>query len=307
MKYGLTKISADIGLLFVVLSWASTHAAIKSMFEVMTPFGVTALRFIIMFLTAGAYLFWTKPTFDKKDWRVLLLIAMLSHGIYQIAYVGSVENAGAFIAGIMISLVPIFTLVIVITFRTEKLTKYQLIGTFLAAAFTCAFVLVTSGFQSTTLYGIVLGLSAAFMFAAYGVIVKPLARKYPLLPLISIQVFLGAPVLIALGAKDLTMQHWDQLTAVNWLIVLYLAWIPAYLSYGIWNWAISIVGAARASAYILLMPLLASTISLLTLHEKWSLASLICATGILIGLLITRISTKEEHQTTTQMGRGTST
>src|SRR5438477_11341211 len=110
----------DIALLFVCISWASTHSIVKRLLSDFTPFGMTALRFLLMMSLAAVILAVTKTKFDKRDWPRLVLVAMLSHGLYQFAYVASIDKAGAFVAGVLLSMVPVFTIIIAVITRTER-------------------------------------------------------------------------------------------------------------------------------------------------------------------------------------------
>lgn len=287
-------IAVDLALLFVCISWATTHSFIRILYEHMTPFGMTATRFIMMMLIAIAILLFTRERVERRDFKRLLLVAMLSHGLYQFPYVLSIEFAGAFTSGVLLSMVPVFTLVIGSLTKIEKPTREQVIGVSMAVICAIAFVVVTRT-PSGTPFGGLLALLAALLFAGYGVAVKPLTAKYSPWTLISWQAIIGGIPLVVAGLPDLAAQDWSRVTPTDWLLLVNLAVLPAFVGYAAWNWGILHVGAARTSAYALLVPVLASVVSLVTLHEPWSAASLVFAAGLIISLGVTRMQPSQDR------------
>jgi drug/metabolite transporter (DMT)-like permease len=278
----------ELVLLFVVVSWAATHSMVKAMFAVMTPFGMTALRFLLMMAGAGIVLAFSKPTFERQDWPRLFLVSMLSHGAYQFAYVLSIYNGGAFLSGVLLAMLPVFTIVVGSIARIEIPTRMQVVGIMLATSCAIGFTLSAGGERSGTVMGTGLILCATLLFACYGIAVKPLTAKYSTWSLISAQVLIGGIPLVLAGFPELLRQDWSRVDAQHWTLLVILSYIPAFAGYAGWNWAISKVGAARTSAYALLVPILASVISLVTLREPWTVPSLVFAAGLIGALAITR-------------------
>jgi drug/metabolite transporter (DMT)-like permease len=110
--------------------------------------------------------------------------------------------------------------------------------------------------------------------------------------LISAQAVLGAIPLIAIGAQELVKQDFSRLSLTDWTILVYLALIPAYVGYAVWNWAIRHVGPSHTSAYALLVPILASVISLFTLHEPFSVISILATIGLILCLAYLRFASR---------------
>jgi drug/metabolite transporter (DMT)-like permease len=68
--------------------------------------------------------------------------------------------------------------------------------------------------------------------------------------------------------------------------------LPVYVAYMLWNWAIARRGAAAATSFSLLVPILSGILSVLIFGEQFGVAKLLGAAFVLAGLVIIRYRTK---------------
>ena len=71
----------------------------------------------------------------------------------------------------------------------------------------------------------------------------------------------------------------------SWIVVAYMIALPVYLAYIVWNWAIARRGAAAASSFTLLVPIVSGVLSVLTFGEAFDFPKLVGTGLVLVGLL----------------------
>jgi drug/metabolite transporter (DMT)-like permease len=71
----------------------------------------------------------------------------------------------------------------------------------------------------------------------------------------------------------------------SWLVLAYMVVLPVYVAYIVWNWAITRRGAAAASSFVLLVPIVSGVLSAVTFGEAFGVAKIVGAGLILVGLV----------------------
>jgi drug/metabolite transporter (DMT)-like permease len=66
----------------------------------------------------------------------------------------------------------------------------------------------------------------------------------------------------------------------------YMIVLPVYVAHMVWNWAIARRGAALASSFTLLVPVVSGVLSALTFGEAFDVGKLVGAGLVLVGLLV---------------------
>lgn len=150
-----------------------------------TPMALFCLRAF-----GAAVLFWLWGLFTKQQGRIkrsdlpaVALASFLGLFMTQLSFLWAITKTTAIDASIMSTLSPIMTLFISAIFIKEKITwsgisgiALSLIGVFILI-FNC--VSISSGADSTSIWGILGMIANTFCFAAYVGIFKPLIQKYP--------------------------------------------------------------------------------------------------------------------------------
>src|SRR5688500_1698649 len=101
------------------------------------------------------------------------------------------------------------------------------------------FLLEKRGASAGTLLGDVLSIGAAVAFAIYGIITRPLVRKYPAETYTAWSVLAGTVPLLLISLPDALRQDWQTVSLLGWLSIVYLAIFPVYIAYILWNYAIA--------------------------------------------------------------------
>jgi drug/metabolite transporter (DMT)-like permease len=130
---------------------------------------------------------------------------------------------------------------------------------------------------------------AAAAFGLYSVINRPLASSYPPATYTAWTLLLGSIPLVLAGAPAAGRQDWGALATSSWLAIVYVVIFPVYIAYMLWNFGIARRGAAIATSFGLLVPIIAGTLSALLYDETFGPRKLIGAALVLGGLLFIRI------------------
>src|SRR5439155_4657712 len=113
-------------------------------------------------------------------------------------------------------------------------------------------------------------------------------RAYPPQTYTAYTVLAGAIPLLIVAAPAATAQNWGAVSFWGWVSIVYMVVFPVYLAYMIWNWAIARRGAALATSFVLLVPILSGVLSALIFSEGFGPAKLLGAACVLAGLAIIR-------------------
>ena len=64
-------------------------------------------------------------------------------------------------------------------------------------------------------------------------------------------------------------QDWGAISALGWLEIIYMVVLPVYVAYMLWNWAIARRGAAAATSFTLLVPVVSGALSAWLVGERF--------------------------------------
>ena len=135
------------------------------------------------------------------------------------------------------------------------------------------------------LAGDVLSLGSAISFAAYDLLNRQLVARYPTSTYTAYTLLAGSVPLLGVSLPSGLVQDWHALSLPSWLIVAYMIALPVYVAYMVWNWGIVRIGAAAASSFAVLTPVIAGVFSVLFLGEAFDARKLIGAALVLTGLV----------------------
>src|ERR671916_1324 len=247
----VSRFGPELAQLTVVMFWASTFVVAKAAFSEVSPLAFLFARFVIMVVLAFA----------------VLLVLQRGAGRW-------VERSdwGLFVLAVM----------------GEPTPLQGWVGLGVALVGVALFLLDKRGASAGTLLGDVLSIGAAVAFAIYGIITRPLVRKYPAETYTAWSVLAGTVPLLLVSLPDAVKQDWQTVSLSGWLSIVYLAIFPVYIAYILWNYAIARRGVAKASSFGLLVPIVAGLLSTIFVGEPFGPLKLLGAGLVLAGLVIVR-------------------
>ncbi len=280
----------ELGLISVVVVWASTFVVTKQIFGEISPLAFAFVRFLgITVLAFGVLAMAVRR--GTAQWNIcpsdlprFAAVGVCGYTLYQLGFVLGLERTSPFSSALLISTMPLFTIVL-LRATGEHPPLRAWLGVAIAILGTAIFESDKLGSDTGSLVGDLLSLGSAVSFATYGVINRPLVRRYPTATYTAYTVLAGAIPLLAISLPAAIAQDWSAVSPESWLTVWYMIVFPVYIAYMVWNWGIARRGAAAASSFGLLVPVVSGVLSALTYDEAFDVPKLAGAALILAGLV----------------------
>ena len=260
-----------------MLIWGMNFAVVKYVLE---QLGVAAflflrfvslpvLSFVLLLVIFRSRIRYTWPR--REDLGRFILTGLLGHTVHIAVVMYAMSLSTAFSSALVLTSGPLFTLLILVFLKAERLHKAQVAGTLVACAGIGIFLADKfAGGISRAGLGDLLLLVAAFLFSLYTVQTQPLAQRYgPLIVLSYTLLFSSAPILLF---------TWDAALAIDFralppMVWFGLAWAivgSSFLGWLMWTWVNTVRGVARSAPFAYLCPPIAGLVAWLTLGETFT-------------------------------------
>ncbi|MBC8265995.1 MAG: DMT family transporter [Flavobacteriales bacterium] len=163
-------------LIFLAIIWGSSFILMKRGLEVYSYTQVAALRLFIAFLSLLPFVVRAFKKVAKKHWLAIVITAFLGNGIPAFLFTKAQTHLDSSFVGILNSLTPLFTLLLGIYFFKSRPTKTNIFGIIIGLS--GAFLLSSSnldGFFTINFYTLLVVLATLFYAVSVNVIRKYLA------------------------------------------------------------------------------------------------------------------------------------
>jgi drug/metabolite transporter (DMT)-like permease len=289
-----SRFGPELSLGAVVVIWASTFIAMKDAFSYLDPLPYTLFRFIWINALAWIVLLIQHRrdpdiplTIQRSDLPRMMAVSLFGYTLYQFCFVLGLDHSSIFTLSLLVALVPLFTMLVLVVLG-EPTPPYGWIGLGVAVAGVVLF-LSDKRNGDDSLIGALLSLGAALAFAMYGVVNRPIARRYPPATYSAYALFFGTIPFVFLAGPDLFEQDWGAVPAHVWLGMIWVVIFPVYVAYQLWNYGIKHRGAATASSFGLIVPILGGMLSAIFFEESFGVLKLAGAALVFAGLLLLRV------------------
>ncbi|ASW09857.1 DMT family transporter [Rhizobium sp. 11515TR] len=288
--------------LLAVLIWVGNTIVSKLAAGTIAPGTIAFARWFIAFVILT-------PLVGRDAWRQRQTIASHVPKLILLGLLGmaACQGLGYYAAGfttatnmaIMLSLVPMLTLILGAVFFHERPSSLAVIGG--VVSLSGIFVVLSHGDPSRLLSegvgrGDAMMLVAVLAYAAYGILLRRWA--IPLATWTSIYVQIGAAVVLLVPSYLLSAP--SGLNLSNTAMVLYAAIPGSILAPFVWMSAVKHLGAARTAIFMNLIPVLTAIVAAIFLGETLYVYHLIGGGMTVAGIiLVQRKSVRERsHQKT---------
>lgn len=282
------EISGNIIALLTVTIWGVTFISTRILLRALSPVEILVLRFTLAYLCLCLVPTPKIPIISFKIETLFAFGGLTGISLYflfeNIALVyTSVSNVA-----IIVSTTPFFTAILACFFlQAPKLGIYYYLGFVLAIS--GIFLITKQGSQMEwNLQGDGLALLASLSWAVYTIFVRKLsAYAYNSLSITKRLFFYGLIFMIPLMfMENFHLSLNILLTPVNIINLLFLGLGASALCFATWTYALKKLGAARASAYIYLVPVITIFCAVLILDEAITFYTLIGSALTIFGLVL---------------------
>lgn len=256
--------------IFTVIVWGTTFVSTKVLLEhKLTPAEILLYRFLLAYICIW---FFSGKRLLAGSWRdELLLVAagVCGGSLYFVAENTALKITLASNVSLILCTAPILTAFVLYFFRrTERLTVRLITGSIIALTGVALVVFNGSFILQLSPVGDLLTILAALSWAFYGLILKLLDTRYPVLFITRKVFFYGMFTLLPVFLfEPAALSPGKILQPVVGINLLFLGLVASFLCYFLWNTAMKEIGAVKTSNYIYFMPLVTLVTSALVIDE----------------------------------------
>lgn len=300
MKPSVGKfIAGNACILVATIFWGVNVSFTKALIpQWMTSESISAVR-----LVGGCLLFWLASLFvrnariDRADWKLILLGGVIGLFGFIYLFVMSLRYGNPIDISIIMTLPPMFVLLMGVLFRHARPSWIELAG--VAVSFVGAVIVILDGNSgkagSDNLLGDVLAVASCICYAFYLVILEQPTRKYPPVTLLR-WVFLFSAIpgaFLAIGFDKLPILHAS--VAAPWLEIGFILLCPTFIAYFLVQPAIRSIGSELVSLYQYLLPVFATVSAVLMGLDTLRWAQVAAMVVIIAGMVLTNIGKRHRH------------
>jgi drug/metabolite transporter (DMT)-like permease len=180
--------------------------------------------------------------------------------------------------------IPILTMILAVVLLAERIGRRAVLG----MAVAIGGLLVVIGFGrhtgSTRLSGDLLFLGSAGFWASYNILVRVAGRRFDAISATLYAMVAGALFLLPLALLQGSLAEMEAITPRAWASIGYLMVFGSILAFVFLQIGVARIGAARASAFTLLVPLFGVALSIAFLGERPTLLAMAGGVVVLAGL-----------------------
>jgi drug/metabolite transporter (DMT)-like permease len=274
-------------LLVLSVIWGLAFVAIRRADFELTPIDLTLLRWLIVsagFLVLVPFIGKPKVPFHRTDLPRLLAVALANVVIYHLSLNYAESIVSASLAGLLISLGPVFVVLL------SRLSLGEKIGGRLVAALFFALVgalILSAGdtLSFVTLTGPIAVVVTALAYAVYAVLAKPLVGKYGAVPTAIWASLAGTAMLLPLLSGGFFADV-SRLSTEGWVSVLYLALLSTVLGNTIFYTLVGRKAVSTLSIQLYLIPLVSALGGVLLLGEAVTLYLVLGGAALLVAVAL---------------------
>ena len=223
----------------------------------------------------------------------LVLSSLLGVTLNQLVFVKGLGLTTAINSTLLITTIPVFTLVISIALGYDRATLRHFLGIALAVAGVIYLVDPwRATFSAQTTVGNLLIILSSLSYGAYIAVSRNLFRRYGALTVITLIFQLAALTTLPVAAYSWSVEGLGGFSLSLWLAVAYVILVPTVGAYYLNSWAITRVSPSVVAVYIYLQPLLAFGLAPLLLGESWSSRTIAACALIFAGVAVVTIRSR---------------
>jgi len=283
-----SQTKADLMLLAVTVFWGASYMLTKIALDVLEPFNLTALRFLIAFAVSALVFY---KNILKSDIRIIkysLILAVILVGMF-ISMSFGLKYTTASNAGFLISLAVIIIPILSYVFLKQKIEKRVLIGVCIAPI---GIALLTLNSQLSVGSGDLLCILCAFLSALHVVVMGVFTRKVDSIALGVLQ--LGFAGLLSIVFSIFTETVSLPSTGISWGATLALSILCTAFGYIVQATAQQYTSATHTGLILSLEPVFSAILGFAFLGEILSPRGYFGAAVLLLSVFIAEVGFRKK-------------
>jgi drug/metabolite transporter (DMT)-like permease len=299
--------SQSLGYAVGALCWllsANVYIAVKFVVADLPPFTLALCRALLAALVLLPFVYHYRSEMAqlfKERWFEILIIGGSGLFLTQALIFLGLLYTDVINCGLIISLMPIITMVLAFFVLGEPMGGWQAAGA--AVSFAGMIVIIVHG-QLSQLLGLNFNIGelwvllGAFGFGLYTVLLRRAKFKLDRLPLLVTLLLAGSAVGLPFAIAEIMLGDHFTMNMRGALALGYCAIFGGALMYWLFNWSIEILGAAKAGLLMYLQMLFVPFFAYLILGEKLEPYHFVGGALILLGIVVIVLRSPKAKATT---------
>lgn len=282
------QVRADLMLLMITVFWGASYILTKLALDVLQPFNLTAVRFIIAFIVSAIVFYKNILKSDKTTVKYALVLAIILLGVF-ISMTFGLQYTTASNAGFLISLSVVFIPILALLFLKQKIEKKVIIGVCIAPI---GIALLTLNSQLSVSSGDLLCIICALLFAIHVVATGVFTKKVDSIALGVLQLgFVGFfSLVISMFTETVRLPN----TTVSWVSILALSILCTAVGYIVQTTAQQYTSATHTGLILSLEPVFSAIFAFAVLGEILSIKGYAGAAILMFSVLIAEVDFKKK-------------
>ena len=276
--------------LFAMLFWGFSFVWVKIAYAVYHPLEVVFIRLLIAaILLTIVSLFMVKEKIQKKDYKIIFLLAFFEPFCYFIGESFGMQYMTATLASIIISTIPLFTPIFSYLIIREKVTIWEITGLVISFIGVLMLILVDMHIAAS-LKGVLLMFFAVLAGTNYCVMLRKVADNYSAITIVKWQNIIGAllflPLFMIFDFSHFRSIPFDIKVFAN---IIQLAVFASTLAFIFLTIIVRNIGVNRANIFTNLIPVYTAVLSWYLLGESFGSRKIAGIIVVIIGLFLSQV------------------
>ncbi|MBA2627380.1 MAG: DMT family transporter [Gemmatimonadales bacterium] len=272
-----------VQILFASLAIAGRYVLREFPAGALVLFRVVGAAIVLLLVNAIAG---GHPIRNRRHVADLALLGLLGVAANQGLYVYGLRHTTAINATILVTTVPVFTVLWSVLAGREKASPLKIGGIALAGA---GVIYLIGPDRLSMAHDVALGNAMIVIgmacYAGYFVLSKRIVALYHPRTVTTYAMVFGAIATLPFGVPAALTLHPSAIHALTWVWVAYIVIFPTIVTYLLNIWALARVSSSTVAAYVYLQPFFAAAVAPLVLAgESVGLRTLIAGVTIFVGL-----------------------
>lgn len=262
--------------LMATLIWSVTFVSTKHLLADMTPFQIMLIRFGLAYFIL--FLIYPKDI-RYEGWTtegLFLLTGLSGVSLYFFVENTAVHHTSIANLGFILAMIPIFVAFLShYFFKDEQLDRYLWFG-FILAIGGVALIIYSNAGMKLSPKGDFMAFLACVLWAFYSVLVRRLNQRFKPIYITRKTFFYGLLTgILFVWGQGQGFGFEQLLKHNNWLHLMFLGILASAVSFVLWNNSIRLLGPAKTSNYLYLMPFFSMIAGHLFLGETITIGGLV--------------------------------
>ncbi|MFE8702451.1 DMT family transporter [Cytobacillus sp. FJAT-54145] len=285
-----SKVTASLYATMSISFWGVSFVSTKAVLGKLDPYTLLVLRFGIgaLFLFTLLLMKRYRLSISLKYLPHIIVLGILGVFVHQILQATALLMIDASSTGWLVSLSPIFTVILSMIFLHERMTFARAIGMILAIVGVVLITTARSGqsLQFTFNLGFILMIISTLNWAIYSILLKRLQIPYPALVVTFYMSLIGFTLITPFIIRNKGWLSLNLLTYSEWAHLLFLGVFVSGIAYWYWGKSLEVLEASKVSMFLYLEPLTTLLAAITLLHEQVFVKSIAGGIIIILGVII---------------------